>query len=117
VQVVLEEDLDRTVHRVGGIGCRRAIRDPIAGRLQFRKPHGECLDAARIPLDDHLKRDDLVARAKNADDASVPCGIASGRRMIQRVTLDLFAIVDRPYAPETGVCDSRDHQHGQGNSR
>ena len=72
VHVVNGEDLDRPVDVVRRIGSGRPIGDAVATRAELGQPQRERDDATIVGLDDHLKRDDLIARARDMDHMSVP---------------------------------------------
>ena len=77
---------------------------------RVRQPNRERVDAVRVGLDDHLKRDDLVARAENAGAVRPShAELRAARRMVRVVPFDFLSVVDDPDAAHTGV-RHRGHQ-------
>ena len=111
VHVVNGEDLDRSIDVVRGIVSGRPVGDAVATRAELGQSQRELIDATIIGVDDHLKRHDLIARARDMDHMSVPRRIVAAGGMVPGVPRDFLAVVDGPDPSHTGVGVDRQQGH------
>ena len=111
MHVVNGENLDRSIDVVRGIVGGWPVGDAVATRAELGQPQRELIDATIIGFDNHLKRHDLIARARNMDHMSVPRRIVAAGGMVPGVPRDFLAVVDRPDPSHTGVGVDRQQGH------